>query len=105
MAETRIIREVSYFEFRELIERFKGKIKVNSHAYFRLNEQQRKVYKDEALIGLLTEEKPAFSGIQGNKNYAAFFRKKQGYLRLLFKVTKENIEIVTFYITDHLPKI
>jgi len=66
---------------------------------------QRKVYKDEALINLLTEEKSAFIGIQKNQNYAIFYRRKQGYLRLMFKITKENIEIVTFYITENMPKI
>ena len=103
MAETRIIKEVSYTEFRELID--KHKIKVSPHAYFRLNEMQRKVYKDDDLIEMLTEEKPAFIGIQNNKNYAAFFSKKQGYLRLMLKVTNENIEIVTFYVTAQIPKI
>ncbi len=105
MTETRIIKEVGYFEYRELIDRFEGRLKVNLHAYFRLNEMQRKVYKDDALITTLAEEKPAFVGIQKNQNYAAFFSRKQGYLRLMFKVTKEHIEIVTFYITDKIPKI
>ncbi|MEW5896472.1 MAG: hypothetical protein AB1668_02165 [Nanoarchaeota archaeon] len=105
VAETRIIKEVGYFEFKEFIDKFKGKIKVNPHTYFRLNEMQRKVYKDEVLIKLLTEEKPAFIGVQKNQNYAAFFSKKQGYLRLMFKVSKEDIEIVTFYITESIPKI
>ena len=105
MTETRIIKEVDYFEYRRLIDKFKDKIKVNPHAYFRLNEMQRKVYKDKALIDLLTEDKPAFIGIQKNQNYATFFSKKQGYLRLMFKVIKTNIEIVTFYITDNIPKV
>ncbi|MBI2146621.1 hypothetical protein HYU22_04735 [Candidatus Woesearchaeota archaeon] len=105
MAETRIIKEVSYFEYKELIDRFKDRIKVNPHAYFRLSEMQRKVYKDETLIEILTGEKPALIGIQKNQNQVIFFSKKQGYLRLMFKITKENIEIVTFYITDTIPKI
>jgi len=105
VTETRIIKRVDYFEFRELIDKFKGKVKVISHAYFRLSKMQRKVYKDEALIEMITEEKPAFIGIQKNQNYATFFSKKEGYLRLMFKVTKENIEIVTFYITDTIPNI
>lgn len=96
---------MNYFEYKVLIDKFKEKIKVNPHAYFRLNEMQRKVYKDESLIEMLTEEKPAFIGIQKNQNYATFFSKKQGYLRLIFRVTKENIEIITFYITDKIPKI
>ena len=105
MAETRILKEVDYCEYKELIDKFKGKIRVSSHAHFRLNEMQRKVYKEEALINLLTEEKPAFIGIQKNQNYATFFSKKQGYLRLMFKTTKDNIEVVTFYITENIPNI
>jgi len=105
VAETRIIKKVEYLEFRRIIDRFKDKIKVNSHARFRLNEMQRKVYKDEVLIEILSTERPAFVGVQNNRNYAAFFGKKQGYFRLVFKVTTENIEIITFYITNNIPKV
>ena len=41
MSITRILKEVSYFEFSELINRYKSKVKVSSHAYFRLSEMQR----------------------------------------------------------------
>ncbi len=105
MPSTRIIKRVDYKEFKELINRFLNKIIVNSHAYFRLNEMQRKVYKDEQLINILTEEKPVLVGIQGNNNYAAFFNRKEGYLRIIFEIKKDNIEIITFYITETLPKI
>jgi len=105
VVETRITKEINYFEYKKFVDKFKGKIKVNPHAYFRLNEMQRKVYKDEVLIEMLTEEKPVFIGVQKNQNYATFFSKKKGYLRLMFKVIKENIEIVTFYITENIPKI
>lgn len=105
MAATRIIKEVEYFEYREIINKFKEKIKINHHAYFRLNQMQRKVYKAEALIKMLSEDKPALIGIQKNQNYAVFFRNKQGHLRLMFKTNKNNIEIITFYITEKIPKI
>jgi|SRR3989344_990019 len=105
MPSTRIIKRVDYKEFKELIDRFSNKIIVNSHAYFRLNEMQRKVYKDEQLINILIEEKPVLIGIQGNNNYTAFFNRKEGYLRIIFEVKKDNIEIITFYITETLPKI
>ncbi len=48
MASTRIIKEINYVDFKELIGKY-PKIKVNRHAYFRLNQMQRKVYKDEVL--------------------------------------------------------
>lgn len=105
MSSTRIIKRVDYKEFKELIDKFLHKIVVNSHAYFRLNESQRKVYKDDQLINILTEEQPVLIGIQGNNNYATFFNRKEGYLRIIFEVKKDKIEIITFYITETLPKI
>ena len=63
---------------------------------------QRKYYKDEALIEILTKEKPVFIGLQQNNNYAVFFSRKQSYLRLILKITKQ-IEIITFYITNQIP--
>ena len=105
MPSTRIVKEIETFEFKEIIEKYKGKIKVNSHADFRLSQMQRKAYKDETLINLLIKESPVFVGIQQNKNYAVFFSKKTGYLRIIFKVTTDNIEIITFYISDHIPKV
>lgn len=105
MGSTRIAKEISYPEFREIIDRYKGKITVSKYAQFRLNEAQRKVYKDDALINTLTEEKPTFIGIQQNGRYAAFYSRKEGYLRLIFSINKNDIEIVTFYIMDSLPKI
>jgi|SRR3989338_10231445 len=105
MAETRIIKEVSFSEYLEFLDKYKDKIKINSHAYFRLSEMQRKVYKDEALIKMLTEEKPAFIGIQKNQNYALFFSTKKGYLRIILKITNQYLELITFYITDHVPRI
>lgn len=59
MAATRIIKEFNLFDYCELIAKYKGRIIVNPHAYFRLSEAQRKVYKDSNLISILTDEKPA----------------------------------------------
>ena len=105
MSSIRIIKKLSYFEFKELLNKYSNNIIVNSHAYFRLSEMQRNVYKDDSLINVLSEEAPALIGIQNNGNYAAFFTRKNGYLRIIFKMNLENIEIVTFYITNTLPKI
>ncbi len=105
VASTRVVKEVSTLEFRNLLSKYKGRIKVNSHAYFRLSQMQRKVYKDDTLIMLLTEESPLLVGIQQNNNYAAFFRKKKGYLRIIFKITPQHIEIITFYLAEQVPKI
>ncbi len=106
MHSTRLVNLVDYQEFRILIDKYRNDITVNPHAYFRIKEAQRKVYKDEYLINILAKEEPQLVGVQHNGRYAAFFSRKEGYLRLIFSVHHpKNIEIVTFYITDHLPKI
>ena len=105
MGVTRITKEIHYFEFCEIIDKYNGRIKISPHAYFRLLESQRKVYKDEALREVLSREKPAFIGIQQNGNYAVFFKRKEGYLKIIFKVETQYVEIITFYITSHIPNI
>ncbi len=106
MASTRIVKKIDYFEYKNLIERYKNKIEINPHAYFRLNQAQRKVYKDGHLMSILKEEQPNLIGIQQNGRYAAFFKRKEGYLRIIFQIKKNNnIEIITFFITDNLPNI
>ncbi len=105
MGVTRITKEIDYFKFCEIIDKYSEQIKINLHAYFRLQESQRKVYKEEALREILSREKPAFIGIQRNGNYAVFFKRKEGYLRIIFKVEKEYVEIITFYLTSNIPNI
>lgn len=105
MAETRIVNKIEYMEFKTLIENCKNKIKVNSHAYFRLNQMQRKIYKEEVLIETLSKEKPLLIGIQKNQNHVTFYSRKNGYLRMIFKIKKDKIEIITFYLMARMPKI
>lgn len=99
MASTRIVKEVEYADYYGFIENCA--VTINRHAYFRFNDVQRKVYKDE----YLKDERPVLVGIQQNGLCAAFFRRKEGYLRIMFNKHLKSIEVITFYITDTLPKI
>ncbi|HLF54490.1 MAG TPA: hypothetical protein VI612_02110 [Candidatus Nanoarchaeia archaeon] len=103
MVSTRIVKEVGYADYYEFIENCV--ITINRHAYFRFNDVQRKVYKYEYLKSILKEEHPVFVGLQQNGRYAVFFRRKEGYLRIMFNKHPKCIEIITFYITDNLPRI
>ena len=105
MVATRIVKELSYFEYREIIEKYKGKIRVNPHTYFRLNEAQRKIYKDEYLIYVLTKEQPSLFGLQNNGRHAAFFKRKDGYLRIILSIETDFIEIKTITIQVNLQNI
>ncbi len=105
MPSTWIVQKVPLVEFQELLYRRQGHITINEHAYFRLSEMQRKVYKEGYLQKVFEKEKPVLVGIQRNGRYAAFYRRKEGYLRIVFKISPEEIEIITFYITDYLPNV
>lgn len=105
MSATRIIKELNLFDYCELIDKYNGRIIVNPHAYFRINQAQRKIYKDSSLISILIDEKPSLFGIQQNGKYTAIFSRKNGYIRLVFNISEVNIEIVTFYNVDNLPNL
>lgn len=106
MGSTRIKTIVKIDEYDELIKRYEEQIKVSPHAYFRLADTQRKVYKDDYLKNVLKDERPKLVGIQQNGRYTAFFKRKEGYLRVIFSVNhEEHIEIITFYITNNMPRI
>ncbi|MBS3139344.1 hypothetical protein J4207_06595 [Candidatus Woesearchaeota archaeon] len=63
---------------------------------------QRKIYNADYLQRTSKQETPRLVGIQQNGRYAAFYRRKEGYLRIIFTMNKE-LEIITFYFVEKLP--
>lgn len=84
---------------------YRDRIYVSGHALVRFSEKQRNIYKDENLVKTLMQEHPRLAGIQENGRYAAFFRRNTGYLRIVFAVHEDMIEIVTVCINNELPRI
>ena len=106
MTSSRIIRKISKEEFDEIIRRYRNNILVSPDALFRLSAGQRKVFKEESLINILTKENPRLVGLQENERYAAFFRRNDGFIRIIFTIeNKKSLIIITFVITDYLPVI
>ena len=105
MNTTKIIEEVSLSKFKQIISAYKSKIKLSTHALDHLSDSQRKVFKEEELINPLLRETPRGIGLQKNGRYAVFFRKKEGYLRIIFEVTNDRLVIITFINTDTMPNL
>ncbi len=105
MDTTKIIESVSIHRFKQIISGYKSKINVSPHALDHLSDAQRKVFKEEDLINILLRETPRGVGLQGNGRYAAFFRKKWGYLRIIFELKSDRLEIITFINTDYMPNL
>ena len=105
MASTRIVERLDPIEYRALMTAYRDRICVSEHALVRFSEKQRNIYKDDHIIRLLMQENPRLVGLQENGRHAAFFRRDTGYLRIVFAVHEDVIEIVTVCINNELPRI
>ncbi len=102
VVSTRIVKTLGSEAFSHLVTG--TAVTINPHARFRLHEAQRGLYASEILARIMHEESPALAGIQSNGKYTAFFRRKVGYLRIIFTVDRNVIEVITFYQTAALPR-
>lgn len=105
MNTTKIIESVSVERFKDILSKYESKIKVGLHAFDHLSDAQRKLFKEGDLIKILIRENPRGIGLQRNGRYAAFFRRKEGFLRIIFEVKKDRLEIITFINTDYMPNL
>lgn len=105
MNTTKIIESVSKTDWADILQTYKSKIYVSSHAFEHLNKAQRKVFKEKDLIDTITNEKPAGVGLQRNRRYAVFFKRDKYYLRIICIVKEHKLEIITFLNTENIPNL
>lgn len=105
MRSAKIVKEVPADEFKELISRHRGNILVGYHAISHMSNAQRKIFKESDLLHPLLRENPAGVGLQQNGRYAAFYRRKSGYIRIIIQPYENKLEIVTFVNTDNMPNL
>ena len=98
----RIEKKVEVETFLDIIKSYtRNQINTTDHTFFRLNEQQRKIFKESVLKEYLLAKIPILVGIQFNGNYAVFYDySKNEVLRLMLDIQPNKIEIVTFYLPD-----
>jgi len=78
-------------------------IEVHPHALNHLGKGQRKVFKEKELLEML-EERPRKVFEQENKRYAAFYRRTDGYRKLILSVESTKTVIVTFMDVQEIPR-
>ena len=105
MNTTKIIEEVSKEDFKEIVAKFSSKIQVSPHAFDHLNMAQRNIFKDETLKDIIIKENPQGVGLQRNGRYAVFYKRKEGYTKLICEIKRKHLEIITFINTDNMPNL
>ena len=99
---TKPIKEISKEEFKDLI---KGKeVVVSPHAIWHLSNKQRKVFNKEELMNMILKESPRKVYLQENERYAAYYRKSDGYRKLIIEIRDDKTIVVTFIDMDEIPK-
>ncbi len=99
---TKPVKEISKEEFKLLI---KGKeVVVSPHAIWHLSNRQRKVFNVEELIGMVERENPRKVYLQENERYVAYYRKSDGYRKLIIEVRDDKTIVVTFVDMSEIPK-
>jgi len=81
------------------------KVEVSPHALNHISSEQRKVFKEEELILLAERETPRKAFLQANGRYSAYYRREDGYRKLIFDIGNQTVTIVTFIDVKELPKI
>jgi len=97
------IKEISKEEFKFLI---KGKqIVVSLHALWHLSNRQRKVFNKEELVNMILRETPRKVYLQENGRYAVYYRKSDGYRKLILELKEDKTIVVTFVDMKEIPRM
>ncbi len=100
---TRAIEEVDRIRFKDITSN--KCIEVSPHTIDHLSDAQRKVFKEEELIYMLKRENPRKIFLQKNGRYASYYRKSDGYRKLILEIEDSKIIIVSFMDPPEIPKI
>jgi hypothetical protein len=104
----KIERKIEINDFLDMTKSFNEQnIITTDHTFFRLNEKQRKIFKEKVIKEYILSEIPILVGIQFNGCYAVFYKYGKDTLKVLLDIQPTKTNIVTFYIIDNnqIPKI
>lgn len=80
-------------------------IEISPHALNHLETGQRKVFKEEELLYVIRKETPRKVYLQENGRYGVYYRRKEGFRKIIIKIELEQAIIISFMDTAEIPKI
>lgn len=70
----KIEEKIGIDKFLDIIKNYTNEqITTTEHTFFRLDEEERKIFKESVLKDYLTSKVPILAGLQYNLNYAVFY--------------------------------
>ena len=105
MNTTKIETTLSRADFRELLLQYKATLFVTPHAFNHLNYAQRKLFKEKELKNIILKENPRGIGIQRNGRYAVFYKRKNGFIKIICEIKRQRFEIITFINIERMPNL
>lgn len=105
MGVEKIMRSVDISTFQSLVFARKNNIVLSPHAINVLSNSQRKLLDATQLISQLLHETPRGVGLQTNGNYSVYYRRKEGFIRMILSITHSKITIVTFTVPQTMPNL
>jgi len=102
---THITKWIHQGQFKRYISKHREQIYFKPHALHHLDYAQRGIWAKETLIRILIHERPFMVGIQKNGRYAIFYKRKQGFLKVILERKGFYFAITTFIRTRNLPRI
>lgn len=96
---------ISLSDFQELISNFKSHILVSPHALDQISDAQRSVFNEEFLMRTLLAENPRGIGLQKNGRHAVFYKRKEGFMKIIIEKKQNRLEIITFINVDAMPNL
>ena len=104
----KIKKKVSVNDFIVLIRKYSpDQFEDSGHAFKRLSQKQRGLFTIKEVCNILLKNNPFLVGVQENDNYAAFYKFQGKNLRIIIRLERQKVKIVTFYYVLELqiPKI
>ena len=98
---TRPVKEINGMELKELLR--DKQLVLSAHALDHLSAMQRKLFKESELLNTVQKESPRKAYLQENGRYALYYRKSEGYLKIILEIEK-NAVIVSFMNTSEIPR-
>ncbi len=101
-------RKVDIIYFLRLIDEIQEKqIYLTTHTFSRLEEGERKVFKEQVIKEIIKYQIPKLVGIQKNGLYATFFDYGKKVLRIMIDIQLDKMNIITFYTVEpeEVPRI